>query len=116
MPRRGVGRSRLTEGEASELDEHHFDGHITFTRLVEQRGGASHRKRGAEHVRVHGIVALGRELEVSLTEGTAHAVFRVVVFSGRRRHTRTGCEVVTETIVLAEIARPRRLVIDRTIE
>src|SRR6478609_6490117 len=25
VPRRSEGRSRLTEGEASELDEHHFD-------------------------------------------------------------------------------------------
>ena len=43
MPRRGVGRSRLTEGEPSELDEHHFDGHIAFTRLVQQTGNRSGR-------------------------------------------------------------------------
>src|SRR5439155_16763601 len=36
MPRRRVGRGRFTEGEASELDEHHFDRDIAFAGVVQQ--------------------------------------------------------------------------------
>ena len=36
VPRRRVGRSRLTEGEAGELDEHHFDRDIAAAGGVKQ--------------------------------------------------------------------------------
>ena len=36
MPRRRIGRGRLTEGEAGELDERHFDPDITLADVVKQ--------------------------------------------------------------------------------
>ena len=57
MPRRRVGRSRLTEGETSELDEHHFNGDITFARTIEQAGGGADARRTGEVRRVDGRAA-----------------------------------------------------------
>src|SRR5437763_1479558 len=37
VPGRREGRSRLTEGETSELDEHHFNRNVTTTSGGEQR-------------------------------------------------------------------------------
>src|ERR1041385_3548578 len=37
VPGRREGRSRLTEGETSELDEHHFNRDVTSARGGEQR-------------------------------------------------------------------------------
>src|SRR4051794_20917171 len=36
MPRRRIGRSRLTEGEACELDERHFNRDVTTAGIVQQ--------------------------------------------------------------------------------
>src|SRR5258705_4150436 len=40
MPRRRVGRSRFTEGEARELDEHELDRDITFADVAQQTADA----------------------------------------------------------------------------
>src|SRR4051794_18191659 len=76
IPRSRESRRRLTEGETSELDEHHFNRDVTFARTVEQAGGGANRGRAGEQGRVDRAVALGGELEVTLTEGADHAVFR----------------------------------------
>src|SRR3954465_14821866 len=38
VPGRRVSRRRLTKGETSELDEHHFNGDVAFARMVQQAG------------------------------------------------------------------------------
>ncbi|MBA7655268.1 hypothetical protein ES703_63172 [subsurface metagenome] len=128
MPRRGEGGSRLTEGEASELDEHHFDRDIAAAGGVEQVGvgnrsaatvltrGVSNRKTSGQRSRVVGVGTQGRELEVALTEGTDNAVFRGGAGINRQRHTGTGGEVVAVAVLLTEIARPSRLIVDRAVE
>src|SRR3569833_4114745 len=100
MPRRGEGRGRLTEGETSELDEHHFDRDIAAARLVKQVrvvaqvGGQTVRVLRAEH----------RELEVALTEGADHAVLGGSAGINSQRHTGAAVEVVAVTVALAVVA------------
>src|SRR5207247_1192032 len=63
MPRGGEGRSRLTEGETGELDEHELNRDVAFAGLVEQARARAGAGRAGEHKRVDRVVALGRELE-----------------------------------------------------
>src|SRR6185436_7520304 len=84
VPGRRVGRSRLTEGETSELDEHHFNRDITTAgsgkqSVVERRAGEVGRR---SNVRRAEIV----ELEVGLTEGADNAVFGGGTGIDRQRH------------------------------
>src|SRR5262249_56736811 len=78
----------------------------------EGRGGG----RGRDHVGVEGVRAERFELEVALAEGADHAVFRGGAGINRDRQTGTSGEVVAITILLTEIARPCRLVVDRAVE
>src|SRR5213079_1612604 len=72
VPGRRVGRSRLTEGETSELDEHHFNRDIAAACGGEQvRIEAGSRADRVRRVARSEVV----ELEVGLTEGADNAVF-----------------------------------------
>src|SRR5258706_11984056 len=116
MPRCRVGRSRLTEGETGELDEHELDRDIAAAGGVKQVGvvgddaaavlsrNACVEQTGIQAVRVEGGATQGRELEVGLTKGADHAVFRGGTGINRERHTRTGGEVIAIAILLTEVA------------
>src|SRR4029079_17787027 len=100
LPRRRVGRSRLTEGETSELDEHHFNRDVAAAcrgkqSVVERRTGES-RCSGVRRSEV-------LELEVGLTEGADNAVLGGGAGINRQRHTGTRVEVIAEAISLAGI-------------
>src|SRR5207237_5072367 len=56
------------------------------------------------------------ELEVGLTEGADHAVFRCGAGIDRQRHAGAGGEIVAITVLLAEIAVPRRLAVRAAVE
>ena len=113
MPRRREGRSRLTEGETSELDEHHFNRDITAAcgrkqTAVQASLGANRKCRvGAAEV---------LELEVALAEGTDNAVFGGSAGINRQRHTRTGVELIAEAIALAGVAGIEGLAVDAAVE
>src|ERR1700682_2996997 len=100
MPRRRIGRSRLTEGEAGELDEKEFPSKL----LPLSQGRASE-------------AAAGRgDREVRLTEGANHAVFRGGAGINRNRQTRTRREVVAIAIPLTQIAELRVLIVGSAVE
>src|SRR4029453_15794202 len=105
-------RGRVTEGEARELKEPEPDRDIAFARLVQQASRSACARRSREQQRVDGVIALGAELEVGLSEGADNAVFRGGAGINRQRHTRAGREVIIITIALAEVARPGRLIVD----
>src|ERR1700733_11053052 len=65
MPGRRIGRGRLTEGEAGELDEQVFDDDRAAARGVERDVVA---QVGIEHGRVEAAAAQGVEREVALAE------------------------------------------------
>src|SRR5215213_8178221 len=88
-------RGRLTEGEAGELDEHHFDRNIAFAGVVKQASRGADRRGTGEQDRVDGTGGLSRELEIALTEGADNAVFSSRTGIDGERHTRTSSEVVT---------------------
>src|SRR5829696_10305810 len=98
VPRRRIGRSRLTEGETSELDEHHFNRDIAAASAREQRRVDA---SSTKNERVFRTVAEVVELEVALTEGADNAVFGSGTGINRQRHTRTGREVIAIAIALA---------------
>ena len=113
MPGRRIGRSRFTESEAGELDERELNRDITAAyggkqRVIDASSG--------EHRRVGRVAAQGVELEVALEEGTNNAVFGSGAGIDRQRHTRTGSKVIAIAIADAEIAAPRRLIVDAAIE
>src|SRR5262245_10121511 len=112
IPRRSVGRSRLTEGETSELDEHHFDRHVTAAGDVERVGSAT--RECGERVRVRTSEVV--ELEVTLAEGTDNAVFGGSASINRQRHTGAGREVIAVAVTLTEVARIGRLTVSTTVE
>ena len=93
MPRRRIGRSRLAESEAGELQEHQFDRDIAAADGVKQVG-ATNRSGQVDRVRVERAVAERGELPVSLSEGADHAVFGGGAGINRQRHTGTGRPVV----------------------
>src|SRR6266487_4535206 len=95
VPGRREGRSRLTEGETSELDEHHFNRDVTAT-----RAGEPIRSEGSKCRRVVGVSTEVVELEVGLTEGADNPAFGGGTGINRQRHTRTGNEVIAETVLL----------------
>src|SRR5207237_70149 len=112
VPGRRVGRSRLTEGEPSELDEDHFNRDVAATSGIEGVRRAS-RERG-ERARIARSEVV--ELEVGLTEGTDNAIFGGGTGINRQRHTRTGREVIAVAIALAQITRPGRSTIGGAVE
>jgi hypothetical protein len=99
-----------------ELHERQINGNITFARLVEQTDSRACARRSREQERIDRIVALGRELDVGQTEGADHAVFRRGAGVDGQPQPRTGREVIIVTIALAEIAKPRRLIVDAAVE
>src|SRR5262249_32903799 len=107
VPRRCVGRSRLTESETGELDEHHFNRDVAAARNVERVLGAARESKSVVRI----AVAEVGELEVALTEGTDNAVFGGGAGINRQRHTRTGEEVIAVAIALARVAVIRRIAI-----
>src|ERR1700682_709890 len=113
MPRSGIGRSRLTEGEARELDEHELNRGVAFAGIVEEGRGGRYSGRNR---RVGSVVAEGLELEVGLTEGADDAVFRGGAGIDRQRHTGAGSEVIAVAILLTEVTRPRRLIVEAAVE
>src|ERR1700682_556574 len=113
MPRRRIGRRRLTEGEASELDERELDRDIAAAGRVKQ---ASTGACSAKHRWVERVVAQRLELEVALHERPDDAVFSGGAGINGERHTRTGGEVVEVTVALAGVAVPRRCVVDSPVE
>src|SRR5437588_5601660 len=102
MPRRGVGRRGLTEGEARELDECKFNRGVAATigvvvdlalgRSRVEAGGNTNAARRTE----------SRELEVGLAEGADHAVFRRGAGIDRQRQTRA--VVVEVRVAVADAA------------
>src|SRR5436190_23734804 len=134
MPRRGIGRSRLTEGEPSELDERHFNRDIATAGIVQQvavqaaeltsgheasttratgRTDAVARTRGRRRAALRTEVV---ELEVGLAEGTDDAVLGGGTGINRQRHTGTAVDPVGEPIACAQIAIPGWRIVDATIE
>src|ERR1700716_896254 len=116
MPRRRIGRSRLTEGEPSELDEHHFNRDVAAAcgaqkRTVDASAGIW---GGSGECRI--VTAVVLELEVGLTKGADDAVFGGGTGINRERHTRTGGPGVAIAVLLAEVARPGRLIVDAAVE
>jgi len=109
MPGRGIGRRRLTHGEARELDEGELNSDVTAARRVQQVGVVA--KVGVERVGIIGRAAQRIELEVGLTESADHAVFGGGTRIDGQRHTRTGGQVVAIAVALAGIAVPSRLVL-----
>src|SRR5205823_4629967 len=113
VPGRRVGRRRLTEGETSELDEHHFNRDITTACGGEQvRIEAGSRADRVRRVARSEVV----ELEVGLTEGADNAVFGGGTGINRQRHTGTGREVIAIAIALAQITRPGRTTVGGAVE
>src|SRR3977135_415669 len=56
MPGSGIGRGRLAEGEAGELDEHELNRGVAFARILEEGRGGRYSGRNR---RVGGVVAEG---------------------------------------------------------
>ena len=112
MPRRGIGRCRLTEGEASELDEQEFHDHEAVAGRAQQVAVVA--EVGREHVRVERCTTQSIECEVALTEGADHAIFGGGTGINRQRQTRTGGEVIAIAVHLTGIAAPRRSVLNVT--
>ena len=114
VPGRRVGRRRLTEGEAGELDEEIFDRDIAAAsggqqRAVDGRAGVERRRRGWSMPKL-------LELEVALAEGADHAVFGRGTGIDRQRHTGAGDEVIAIAVLLAEIAAPGRRAVGAAVE
>src|SRR5258705_7039454 len=116
MPRRRIGRSRFTEGETGELQKHELDRDITFADVAQQTAEAIAAGVCNERAGVKVVAVKGGDLEVGLGEGANHAVFSCGAGINRKRHTRTGGEVIAIAILLPEIARPRRLIVDAAVE
>src|SRR5207253_8004249 len=100
VPRRRISRSRLTEGEPSELDEHHFNRNVAAAGSLQRVGSAARETENIRRIVVAEIV----ELEVALTEGADNTVFGGGTGINRDRHTRTANEVIAEAIALAAVA------------
>src|SRR6185369_8300613 len=111
-PRRRVGRSRLTEGETSELDEHHFNRDVAAAGGVQRVCSAGRERRDRGRVARAEVL----ELEVALTEGADNAVFGGSTGINRDRQTGTGVEVIAVAIALAGIARVEGLAVDAAVE
>jgi hypothetical protein len=113
VPRQRIGRGRLTEGEAGELDVGHFNRDIAVAgRVVVQTADESGRVES-------GVVdssAVSAELKVSLAERADHAVFSCGAGIDRQGHTRTAVDPVGETVALAwrhaTITAPERSIVD----
>src|ERR1700716_4041869 len=116
MPRRRIGRSRLTEGEPSELDEHHFNRDVAAACGAQKRtvDASSGIWGGSGECRV--VTAVVLELEVALTKGTDDAVFGGGTGINRERHTRTGGPVVAIAVLLAEVAVQGRRPVGAAVE
>jgi hypothetical protein len=110
VPGRRVGGRRLTEGEASELNERELNRGVAAARRVQQVGVVA--EVGVERVRVERRAAERVELEVGLTEGADNAIFGGGTSIDGERHTRTGREVVAIAVALTGIAVPGRLVLN----
>src|ERR1700737_3659828 len=91
MPRRRIGRGRLTEGEAGELDEYKLNPDITTACTIKQVRIVT--EVGRQAVRVKSASTQGVEREVTLAEGADHAVFSGGAGINRQRHTRTAAEL-----------------------
>src|SRR6185437_14118726 len=102
MPRRRIGRSRLAEGEARELDEQEFSREARAGRVRE----AGERRRAV------GIV----ELDIGLSEGADNAVFRRGARIDGERQTRTGLEIVLVAGLQTVVATPVRRIVDAAVE
>src|SRR5262249_11033693 len=111
--RRRIGRGRLTEGEAGELDEDVLNRDIAAARAAE--GGvveaAEDTRSGRDNRRVRRSEVL--ELEVALSEGADDAIFGGGAGINRQRHTRTAIELVLEAVALARIAAVGRSAVNR---
>src|SRR5260370_40495876 len=119
MPRCRVGRSRLTEGETGELDEHELDSDIAAAGGVKQVGVVGDdaaavlsrngcvEQAGVQADRVEGGATQGRELEVGLTEGADHAVFSCGAAAKSGPHTGTGGGRIATAQLPSAAARTR---------
>ena len=114
VPRRRIGRGRLAESEAGELDEKVLDRDVAAAGRVEQLRVIA--QIGRQVVRVKSAPAEGGELKVALTEGADDAVFGRSARIDRQRQTRTGHVVVGITILLAEVPVPGRRTVGTAIE
>src|SRR6202048_556525 len=114
IPWRRIGRGGLTEGEPGELNERIFNRDIAAADGVEQLTVIGH--VGGEAVRVERAAAEGAELEVALQERANDAIFRRGTRIDGQRHTRTGSKGIAIAITNAQIAAPRRLIVDAAVE
>src|ERR1700730_12182868 len=106
MPRRRIGRGRLTESEAGELDEHELDPDIATACAIKQVAVVA--EIGSQGVRVLTATAEHIEREVALTEGANHAIFSGGARINRQRHTRMGDEIVAITVLRPRVTAPGR--------
>src|SRR5258708_24093091 len=111
IPGRRIGRRRLTEGEAGELQEHVLNRDIAAAD-ARKRGivQATQRAGGrGDNRRVATLEVL--ELEVALSKGTNDAVLGGGSGINRQRHTRPAVDVIAPPITLARVApiSPRTL-------
>src|ERR1700694_5533196 len=101
MPRRRIGRRRLTEGEAGELDEYKLNPDIATACAIKQVRIVT--KVGVQGVRIKGASTQCVEREVALAEGADHAVFSGGAGINVQRNTRTGAEIVAITVTLTGV-------------
>src|SRR4029077_15645971 len=116
LPGRCVGRGRLAEGEAGELEKNVLRRDVAFAGLVEQGRVCAGARRCGEVGRVDGVAALGRELDIGLHEGADPALFAGGEGIARQGQTGPRSIVVVEAVLLAEIAVPGRLAVRAAVE
>ena len=112
VPRRRVGRRRLTEGEAGELDEEIFNRDVAAARDVQRVRQSARERRERGRIGAAEIV----ELEVALAEGANHAVLGRGAGIHRQRQTGAGNEVIAVAVLLAEVTVPGRRAVGAAVE
>src|SRR5258708_11201132 len=114
IPGRRIGRRRLTEGEAGELQEHVLNRDIAAAD-ARKRGIVQATKRAGgrgDNRRVASLEVL--ELEVALSKGTNDAVLGGGAGINRQRHTRAAVDVIGPAITLAGVAAIGRSIVNVT--
>ena len=116
MPRRGVGRGGLTEGEACELEERKFNRDVAVAGRVVVELALDRRRAHAARNTKAARPTEGRELEVGLAEGADHAVFRRGAGIDGQRQTRTVIVEVRIAVADRAFTVPERAVVDAAVD